>query len=937
MSLDLGTMYVLVSLEDGEYKQKLNKLEDTSTNAFQNIAKAAAAYLTLRAVSSFVQGTVNMFSDLEEETNKFNVVFAGLGKETSKILAEMREDFGLSELSAKRMLAGTGDMLTGFGFDPKLALTLSEGAAKLGADIASFSNYAGGAAGATSALTKAMLGETESAKMLGVVIKQDSEEYKNLIEQVMTTGIKIKALGDENIIVHTQQQAKAVAALALAYQQSPNAIGDFKRSSDSIANQTRILENNFEELTSKIGGDLAPAYRDALALSNELIKSYNNLSPTSRALVNNTVALTAAMTALSMTRAGRGLMTFKGNSAEDIAAAKQKATENVKRAEVRMTTAQLEKDLARQNVNLARNAVAAAENASKIATAEYRKAKAMRNTAAMVEAQKAMMQAQKDLTDAKLKAAKAESELTAKTSALTAATDEYNQLSAGLPALLSSIAATSTLAGNASIFLSGGLKAAGVAVKTFFASIGPVGWAILAIGGTIAVASSLLSAYNKELEENAQKTAEAADGAAAENDKMRQNVSSQLKAQERLQELAKYERLSNSEREEAQKILKDLKISYDENGKSIDEMISKNGKETRSLKELIAVKKEQLKQERISKLKDEIEAQQKAIDANDNQRSGAWGAFWRETASAFGADTVEEIDERINKENQARYDSISKARAEIDKLQQEGVKAEEDISQKAQDTRKALESLADREWNIRFNTSDVSKQVGMINEKIQEVFNQQSGKYSTVEAFVNADRHAMTEQEIKDLETIIELEARRADLKKQSVDYFQQEQQSYIDELRQQERRNKEAKIEKEIRKAEQGGNGEQARAIMERELAAARLAAKNTESAYRKALALARKDELATDAERKRVAELKRKWQESLSDQNKWQSRIDMQSEDRQRDVSKAVGSFSLQLLASQLGGPNKPEVETAKNTKRTKELLEQINENMGKTQVYK
>ncbi len=243
MGLDLGVMSAKVTLDDADYKKKLSGLEGASEDSFKKIAKLAAYYLTVRAIGTFVSSAVKMYSDLEEETNKFNVVFQGMGEETSRILAQLRTDFGLSELAAKRMLAGTGDILTGFGFDRQTALDLSEGVAKLGADIASFSNYAGGAEGAANALTKALLGETESAKMLGVVIRQEDENYKSLQKQAMTTGLTIKELG-KTFVVSTEQQAKAVAALALAYEQSPNAIGDFVRSQDSIANQTRILENN---------------------------------------------------------------------------------------------------------------------------------------------------------------------------------------------------------------------------------------------------------------------------------------------------------------------------------------------------------------------------------------------------------------------------------------------------------------------------------------------------------------------------------------------------------------------------------------------------------------------------------------------------------------------------------------------------------------------
>lgn len=297
MSLFLGVLSAAVALDDSDYKKKLKGLEESSEDSFSRIAAAAGRYLTAAAILNFGRQAIQTYSDLEEATNKFNVVFQGFSKQAGDAIDELREKFGQSELSAKQMLSGTGDILTGFGFDRKLALDMSVLTAQLGSDLASFTNYAGGAAGATDALTKAMLGETESAKMLGIVIKQDSEEYKNLVEQAMTTGVQIKE-GGEKIVVTNEQQAKAVAALALAYQQSKNAHGDFLRSQDSIANQTQILKNNLTELYTVIGKDSASAYSQALQGANALLKWYTNLSPATRTMTNNTTLLTVALVLL---------------------------------------------------------------------------------------------------------------------------------------------------------------------------------------------------------------------------------------------------------------------------------------------------------------------------------------------------------------------------------------------------------------------------------------------------------------------------------------------------------------------------------------------------------------------------------------------------------------------------------------------------------------
>ena len=839
MSLDLGTMYAVVTLDDKDYRKKLDGLEDTSTNAFQNIAKAAAAYLTLRAVSSFARGTVNMFSDLEEETNKFNVVFAGLGKETSKILAQMREDFGLSELSAKRMLAGTGDILSGFGLEKKLSLTLSEATGKLAADLASFANFEGGAERAANALTRAMLGEAESAKLLGVVIRQDSDEYKNLVKQAMTTGVTINALGDagKNIVVATEQQAKAVAALALAYQQSPNAIGDFKRSSDSIANQTRILENNFEELTSNIGGDLAPAYRDALSLTNELIKAYNSLNPETRSLVNSTIALAGASLLL-----GKAKISLLG--------------------------------------------------------------------------------------------------------------------------------------------LSTGFNAATIAAKKFFAGIGPIGWAILALGGAFAVAQAMYKKYTAELEASTNSANSRIDAAKKLSSAHKEEAETASDSFERLQELAKYERLNNDEKEEAKRLITSLTGLYGELGISIDTAtgklviaagaFAKMNDEQRKIALKDVVKEYQAMialttskgNELHNELKDIFKSSfvyqtyNKLMRAMDNDpewielmNKKAFNDMQNKVSSAQKlAKTQDQItayqkiynklvEEGKNKEAKQALElvellqkqlSLEKQISELNKKSgtpnTESNKSLQRVQDDAKKVRAAIESLEKTKWQVKFEDASEFGKILDLENKAQEIFSKQSGKYGSYYEFLYADAHKMNLQEIKDQEKLIELEAEKARIKKESWIAFSNEEKSYREILAQQQKQNKERQIEKELKTAEKTGDNQLARAIMERELASARKAAKDMEYAYNSALTLSFEDKIYTAEEQKRVQELKRKWQESLSDQNKWQSRLDAQSEDKQKDVSKTVGAFSLQVLASQLGGPNKPEVETARNTKRTKEILEHL-----------
>lgn len=225
-----------------------------TAGAVNSISKLGFALGMLgRKALEFGQDSISVFSDLQEETQKFGIVFAGVNKGAEAVVKDLMENFGQSELSARKMLALTGDMLTGFGLGSRDVLDLSSAMAKMGADIASFSNYAGGAEGATYALTKAMLGETEQAKMLGVAIKTDTPEFRKLEKQAQSTGIYIKEL-ERTFTASTAQEAKAISVAATIYEQKAHVLGDFARNQESIANQSRTMANRLIELKATIGG-----------------------------------------------------------------------------------------------------------------------------------------------------------------------------------------------------------------------------------------------------------------------------------------------------------------------------------------------------------------------------------------------------------------------------------------------------------------------------------------------------------------------------------------------------------------------------------------------------------------------------------------------------------------------------------------------------------
>lgn len=223
---------------------KVDILTDSTSSTKSMIKYTAAitgAYIAVNKMVTVAKVWAKAASDAEEITGKYNAVFKNMGAEGGRAAKSLADNYGLADSTAKKLLSTTGDLLTGFGFSQSAALDLSEQVNSLAADLASFTNFEGGAEGAGMALTKAMLGETESAKSLGIVINQNNERYKELIRYYVDVEGK------------TEQQAKAYTALTIATEQSKNAIGDYARTSDSSTNVIKRYGEVQKELNEELG------------------------------------------------------------------------------------------------------------------------------------------------------------------------------------------------------------------------------------------------------------------------------------------------------------------------------------------------------------------------------------------------------------------------------------------------------------------------------------------------------------------------------------------------------------------------------------------------------------------------------------------------------------------------------------------------------------
>lgn len=245
--------------------KKADKLLTKVSRNMKKVGKQMTMNLTLPIVAVGA-GAVKMASDFEETDSKFKTVFSSMQKEAESTAQSFKENFGLSELAAKDMLGATGDLLVGFGFTEDKALELSNSVNELAVDLASFTNFSGGAKGASEALTKALLGERESIKSLGIAITE--------------TDLKAYAADQGLVWKNLDRVTKATLTFEMAQQQSSKAIGDFGRTKEQFANQVRIVKGQVQDLAVKFGKALLPIAEKLLQVFKSFIDRLSGLSDT---------------------------------------------------------------------------------------------------------------------------------------------------------------------------------------------------------------------------------------------------------------------------------------------------------------------------------------------------------------------------------------------------------------------------------------------------------------------------------------------------------------------------------------------------------------------------------------------------------------------------------------------------------------------------------
>lgn len=238
----------------------LDQLEDhtnKSTDAFSRLAKAIGLVMIARKALDTIKTGIDYASDLAEVQNVVDVTFGSATEAINSWSKECLAAYGMNEVSAKRYAGTIGAMLKSSGLAGDAIVGMSKDMVGLAGDMASFYNL--DLETAFEKIRSGISGETEPLKQLGI-----NMSVANLEAYALSQGI--------TTAYNEMSQAEQVM-LRYNYLMSTtaDAQGDFARTQDSYANQTRLLSESWLEFTGIMAEQLLPVLTTIVSWLNNIV------------------------------------------------------------------------------------------------------------------------------------------------------------------------------------------------------------------------------------------------------------------------------------------------------------------------------------------------------------------------------------------------------------------------------------------------------------------------------------------------------------------------------------------------------------------------------------------------------------------------------------------------------------------------------------------
>lgn len=260
MAFDVGSVLGHIKLDEADWIRGTKRVNQSGKGLVDGLKKVGATIAKIGVALVGVGAVgVKLASDMEETQNKFTVVFKGVEDRANELRKNLVDNFGVSRLEASKMLSNMQDFLVPMGLVRDEATELSGKFAQLAVDLGSFNNVP--TTQVLEDIQSAMAGMSRPMRKYGTDLSEDTLKNMALAKGIDLVGGKLDS------------QTRAMLIYEKILIDNKDAMGDFERSINSFANQSKILNARVQDMGIQFGELLLPVATELVGVAIDLVKA----------------------------------------------------------------------------------------------------------------------------------------------------------------------------------------------------------------------------------------------------------------------------------------------------------------------------------------------------------------------------------------------------------------------------------------------------------------------------------------------------------------------------------------------------------------------------------------------------------------------------------------------------------------------------------------
>ena len=229
----------------------------STTSMIANQLRNLAGLFSIYSLVNTGKEAITLSSDMIEVRNVIQGVFGEASQDIEDFSKSAIKNFGLTQLQATKMIGVFGGMLEASNIVGDAQSVMSKNLTALSGDLASFYNMP--IDDVFTKLKSGLAGETEPLRAFGV-----NMTVANLEAYALSKGIDASWQSMNQATQQTLRYNYILEHLATAQ-------GDFARTSNTWANQVRLLSSNFQQLLSILGGGAIQVLYPIVKILNQIV------------------------------------------------------------------------------------------------------------------------------------------------------------------------------------------------------------------------------------------------------------------------------------------------------------------------------------------------------------------------------------------------------------------------------------------------------------------------------------------------------------------------------------------------------------------------------------------------------------------------------------------------------------------------------------------